>query len=58
MSQELLNENIKKAQEEIEKTKDKVSEGKMRQNYHFMAQQGWINAVSYTHLTLPTIYSV
>ena len=43
MSQELLNENIKKAQEEIEKTKDKVSEGKMRQNYHFMAQQGWIN---------------
>ena len=32
MSQELLNENIKKAQEEIEKTKDKVSEGKMRQN--------------------------
>ena len=30
MSQELLNENIKKAQEEIEKTKDKVSEGKMR----------------------------
>ena len=43
MSQELLKKNIQTAQEEIERTKDAVSKGTMRQNYHFMAQQGWIN---------------
>lgn len=43
MSQELLKKNIAAAQAEMDRTKEAVSKGAMRQNYHFMAQQGWIN---------------
>ncbi len=43
MSKELMQENIAKAQKEIEKKKDIVKKGRMRQHYHFMAQTGWLN---------------
>lgn len=43
MSRELLKENIRNAQKEIECAKEQVMQGEMRQNYHFMAQKGWIN---------------
>lgn len=36
-------ENIKKAQVEIEKKKPLIKDAKMRQRYHFMAEEGWIN---------------
>lgn len=43
MSEELLKQNITKAQIEIDRQKDVVKNGEMRQHYHFMAQTGWIN---------------
>lgn len=43
MSRELMQQNIEKAQREIDSKKDIVKRGKMRQRYHFMAQSGWLN---------------
>ena len=43
MSQELMKQNIKKAQLEIERKKEAVKKGRMRQKYHFMPQTGWMN---------------
>lgn len=43
MSKELMQQNIVKAQHEIDKKKDVVKDGKMRQHYHFMPQTGWMN---------------
>lgn len=43
MSKELLKQNIEKAQKEIDRQKDIVKNGKMRQHYHFMPQTGWLN---------------
>lgn len=43
MSEELLRQNIAKAQTEIERQKDNVKNGEMRQRYHFMPQTGWLN---------------
>ncbi|MEO1772233.1 beta-fructofuranosidase [Enterococcus sp. 665A] len=43
MSIELMKENIARAQVEIDKKKAAVSEGTMRQKYHFMAEEGWLN---------------
>ncbi len=43
MSKELMLENIRRAQKEIEAKRDKVKQGRLRQNYHFMAEAGWIN---------------
>lgn len=43
MSLELMTQRIEKAQREIDRMKDAVKKGKMRQNYHFMSQTGWMN---------------
>lgn len=43
MSKELMQINIEKAQQEIEKNAENVSHGKMRQHFHFMPQVGWLN---------------
>lgn len=43
MSKEIMQQNILKAQEEIDRRKDIVKQGKMRQHYHFMTQTGWLN---------------
>ena len=43
MSQELMLENIEKAQKEIESKREIIKQGKMRQHYHFMGETGWIN---------------
>lgn len=43
MSRESMPEKICRAQAEIERKKDIVKKGKMRQYYHFMAQTGWLN---------------
>lgn len=43
MSVELFKENIEKAQAEINEKKKLIENAKMRQRYHFMAEQGWIN---------------
>ena len=43
MSLELMTQRIEKAQSEIDRMKDTVKKGKMRQNYHFMPQTGWMN---------------
>ena len=43
MSEELLKQNITNAQREIDRQKDIVKNGKMRQHYHFMPQTGWLN---------------
>lgn len=43
MSKELMQQNIEKAQREIDSKKNIVENGKMRQRYHFMAQCGWMN---------------
>lgn len=43
MPQALMLENIEKAQKAIEAGKEVVKNAKMRQNYHFMAEEGWIN---------------
>lgn len=36
-------QEIERAQIVINQNKEKVSQGKMRQKYHFMAETGWIN---------------
>ena len=38
-----MQKNIDKAQAYIDQNKAAVSQGKMRQNYHFMPQTGWLN---------------
>jgi len=43
MSKELMQQNIEKAQCEIDSKKNIVKNGAMRQRYHFMAQTGWLN---------------
>lgn len=43
MSQQVMLENIEKAQKEIEAKREIIKQGKMRQNYHFMAETGWLN---------------
>lgn len=43
MSQLLHLQNIKKAQQEIERRLPLMRDAKMRQRYHFMASTGWIN---------------
>lgn len=43
MSKELMQKKIAEAQKAIDEVKEKVSKGKMRQRYHFMAEAGWIN---------------
>ena len=43
MSKELMQKNIERAQQEIERNKDFVSQGKLRQHYHLMTQTGWLN---------------
>lgn len=43
MSRELMQQNIEKAQHEIDSKKELIKNGKMRQHYHFMAQAGWLN---------------
>lgn len=43
MSQELMIQNIQKAQREIDRKKETVEKGRMRQKYHFMPQTGWMN---------------
>jgi len=43
MTKELMQQNIEKAQYEIDNKKNIVKSGKMRQRYHFMAQTGWLN---------------
>lgn len=43
MSKALQIERIEKAQIEIETKKASAQNGKMRQRYHFMAEEGWIN---------------
>lgn len=43
MSRELMLENIRRAQKEIDKKKEQVKMGAMRQYYHFMPQTGWLN---------------
>lgn len=43
MSREVFLQNIEKAQLEINKQKEMVKSAKMRQHYHFMAEEGWIN---------------
>lgn len=43
MSKELMQQNIERAQREIDRKKDIVANGIMRQGYHFMAQTGWLN---------------
>lgn len=43
MSEEILKRNLKNAQLEIDRKKDSVMKGKMRQQYHFMPQSGWLN---------------
>lgn len=43
MSKELMQQNIEKAQREIDSKKNIVKNGKMRQRYHFMSQTGWLN---------------
>lgn len=43
MSQKLMQERILHAQTEIDRTKEAVGRGIMRQRYHFMPQTGWMN---------------
>lgn len=43
MSIELMQKRIVEAGQEIEKKKEIVKTGRMRQHYHFMGQTGWIN---------------
>lgn len=43
MSKEKMLQEIERAQIVINQNKEKVSQGKMRQKYHFMAETGWID---------------
>lgn len=43
MGKDLMQKNIDRAQAEIDRKKEAVSRGRMRQEYHFMPQAGWMN---------------
>lgn len=43
MSRELMQQNIEKAQCEIDSKKNVVKNERMRQRYHFMPETGWMN---------------
>lgn len=43
MGKDFMQKNIDRAQAEIDGKKEAVSKGKMRQEYHFMPQTGWMN---------------
>jgi len=43
MSKTIMKENIEKAQVEIGEKESIVKSGKMRQDFHFMPQTGWLN---------------
>lgn len=43
MHQAMHRENLLKAQKAIDETKPLIRKAKMRQRYHFMAEEGWIN---------------
>lgn len=43
MSKEIMQKNIARAQAYIDQNKESVKQGRMRQDYHFMPQTGWIN---------------
>lgn len=43
MSLELMQKNIEKAQKTVKEKKGAVSQGSMRQNFHFMPEVGWMN---------------
>ena len=43
MSRERMLENIAHAQAAIDREKEIIRNGKMRQRYHFMSQTGWLN---------------
>lgn len=38
-----MEQNIRKAGEAVEKNKERIRKGEMRQRYHFMAPAGWLN---------------
>ena len=38
-----MKKNIVRAQAEIDKKRSEVGKGAMRQKYHFMAEEGWLN---------------
>ena len=43
MERNLMQLNIQRAQEEIDRKKELVSKGSMRHEYHFMPKAGWMN---------------
>jgi len=43
MGRNMLEQRIAEAQHVIERSKDAVAKGNMRQKYHFMPQVGWLN---------------
>lgn len=43
MSREIFEQNIQAADAEIERMKPVISNARMRQNYHFMPETGWMN---------------
>lgn len=43
MSEKLMQQNIQKAEQEIEKKRNLVKNSSMRQRYHFMPPAGWMN---------------
>lgn len=43
MSSEIMNQRIENAQKHIDASKVLVKQGKMRQQYHFMTEAGWMN---------------
>ena len=43
MSSLQLKKNIEKAERAIQEKRETAGQGKMRQQFHFMAESGWIN---------------
>ncbi len=43
MSKELMIERIEKPRKKLKQKRETVQQGKFRQDYHFMAETGWIN---------------
>lgn len=43
MGKDFMQKNIHRAQAETDRKKEEVSRGRMRQEYHFMPQAGWMN---------------
>ena len=59
MSIELMKKNIARAQAEIDKKRSEVGKGAMRQKYHFMAEEGWLNDPNgLIYLKVSTISSI